>query len=133
MGMFFGSGPIRRKLQHADVARARELREPLRDLVVQRQSALLLEQQKRCCSELFADGPDGVAHRRGCRGLRSDASVAIGALVHDLSAADDRDRGARRARRVEDRKRTIVDLSAFGRVELLRVGACAEVRAPNSL
>jgi hypothetical protein len=110
----------REQLPDADVIRPGQPRMPLRDLVVERELAVLREQHDGGSGELLADGTDRVAHRGGGGCSRRDARVAICLRVDDLAAANDRDAGARRSRRPKHGDRGAVDLGALGWRDLLR-------------
>ena len=72
----------------------RQLREILRDGVVQGQLAFLRQQQDRGRGELLADGADGVLHlRRGLHGRRQPRQT-ICLEIGDAAILDDGNRGA---------------------------------------
>ena len=111
----------RQQLPDADVRGARQLREPLRDLVVERELAVLLKQQDRRGGELLADRADRVAHvgprrrigldpRRCHRRARRRSAPPRTTAIEALGASGG----------VERRLHASVDRGAFGGGERLR-------------
>lgn len=78
------------QLAKRDPVAAADARQPLGDLVVEAELALILEQQQRHCRELLGDGGDLV----GQVGARRQAFIgfAVSFGQDDLAVADDGDR-----------------------------------------
>ena len=84
-----------------DVGGSRQLGEPLRHLVVERELPVFLKQQDRRGGELLAHRADRVAHLGARRRAGRDPADPVRVFVDDLAAPHDRDRRARRTGRLE--------------------------------
>ena len=91
----------------------------LADWVVERELALLLQQQDGGGGELLGDGPDGVAHVGGGGSWRIETRFAVCMCVDQLATFDDGDGCGGDAGLFEDVVRDFIDARFQGRVEVV--------------
>ncbi len=87
------TGGVGEEIDDANFRGASEFGEILADRVVERELALLLEEQNSGSGELLGDGADGVGHRGLGLNRWIDAREAEGLGVDDLAILNDADGG----------------------------------------